>query len=58
MLLIGDFYRQIIFSGPLGSLSSFLAFFFFFKKNRDPLKPVLGGVAGVAQFIIGHGQTQ
>ena len=36
---------QIIFSGPLGLLSSFLVF-----ENRVPLKTVLGGVAGVAHL--------
>ena len=44
---------QIIFSGRLGSLSSFLSF-----ENRVPPKPVLGDVAGVVQFITGHEQTQ
>ena len=34
---------QIIFSDPLGPLSSFQSF-----ENRVPLKPVLGGMAGLA----------
>ena len=36
---------QIIFSGHLGSLNF---------DNRVLLKPVLGGVAGVAYFSTGH----
>ena len=42
---------QITFSGPLGSLNSFQSF-----ENSVPLKPVLGGLAGVAHFITGHEQ--
>ena len=42
MLLIGDFYRQIIFSGPLGSLSSFLAFILKNKKIEIRLSRCLG----------------
>ena len=45
---------QIIFPGPLGSLSSFNSYF----ENRVLIKPVLGGVAGVAYFITGHEHTQ
>ena len=45
--------RQIIDSCPLASLSSFLVF-----GNRVPLKPVLGGMAGVADFITDHEKTQ
>ena len=40
-------------SAPLGSLSSIKSF-----ENRVPLKPVLGGVAGVAHLINGYEQTQ
>ena len=46
---------QIIFSGPFGSLDLFLIFFF---ENRVLLKPVLGGMASIPHFIIGHDQSQ
>ena len=45
---------QIIFPGPLGSLSSFNSYF----ENRVLLKPVVEGVAGVAYLITGHEHTQ
>ena len=35
-----------------------IEFIFSHLKIRVPLKPVLGGVAGVAHYITGHEQTQ
>ena len=32
--------------------------YIFILENRIPLRPVLGGVSGVALFITGHEQTQ
>ena len=45
---------QIIFTGPLGSLSSLLVIL----KIEFRLNRCLGGVAGVANSIYGHEQTQ
>ena len=49
---------QIIFSGPLGSLNSFLVFFLNWRQNRVLLKTVLWSMAVVAHLITGHEQTQ
>ena len=39
-------------------LSFFVEFNFSYFENTALLKPVLGGVAGVAYFVTGHEQTQ
>ena len=49
-----DYIVQIIFSGPLGSLSSLCSYL----EKRVPLKPVQVGVPSVAHFVTGHEQIQ